>query len=257
MLTLRIIILKHGIGIVFYSIESITFLGLAYNSLQNRPAKMLSDINIKIVYITSHEICCTLLVSVQCIGLHLSKISCAPLMSSQILKLMFIVFSCLIIFLNILTFIVHAMEVRKGLKKRKKKPYNTIVCAFSNCTNILCRHLIVFLYDHLNYQYIYFGGQNSWKRSKLCIFTAFLSYSLSLVIPFLYSFLSLARLMVMLYPLKSNFKSSKFVRKRILMIILFLVVLSMIVVSLYAIFNPASLYFVLLIFKSSVLFLGN
>ena len=195
----------------FTNVKHLLILILHGNPLQNIQYNMFMDVSNDIIHSNNFEVCCIANSKLLCTKPNLWYNSCGNLLINFRLTLSFIIVSVLILFANctLLFFLLQSYNAFG-------KTYLMIGITIILVVMFLLFLFIVLWSSDLHYGHIFVTKMFTWKKSIICniILSGFLSYKLFQ--PFLLTSLSLGRLMVVLYPFQSKFKSLKYTLKIII-----------------------------------------
>ena len=197
----------------FYNISFIYILKLNNNPLTQIDLVMFSSIHLKYVVSNEFHICCVVPANTCCSAPLPWYASCSNLLPNLAVKLLFMIISLIILVANGISFLTNTAIIIKG---ETGKVFSIIVCCV-NLGDIMCGSYLTILWIGD----IYFGNIFSikdyfWTHSMPCFLAFMFLLTFSSIMPYLLSISSLARLMVVAYPLQSRFKSSRFVYKLVL-----------------------------------------
>ena len=185
-------------------------------NLQNLSAKVsfskpLISVNIKFLKANCYDICCALNDETYCIVQKAWYTSCSDLLSNRIIKFYFYSISVII---TICSGTSLAIQVLQLLKNKKTKTAFTLTVASLNILDITYAVYIILL-SVVDYMYKETFGlyQSWWKSSFICYISSTIVQNYSMLSPCLICLLALERLMVVLYPIKTKFKETKYVAK--------------------------------------------
>ena len=188
-------------------------------SIKNNPLRSIHEnafqnVKVKLVESTSYQICCIVNSKTKCNAEKPWYISCSDLLSTGSMKLIYVLMSLFILFVNILSIFSHAIL-------RKSKPTYFITVVSVNITDILCGlYLCLIWITDLYFRGKFVSHERHWRSSFLCFCAFGLSLWFSIVTPFILLFLSLLRLTVVVNPLSIKLKNARSIFKCQLAIIL-------------------------------------
>ena len=207
----------------FTNVMHLIILILHGNPLKDIHYNMFIGISLDIVHSNNFQICCIANSQLLCTKPKLSYYYCGNLLINYILSICFIIATLLILFSNcMLLFFLFKYYNTFG------KPYLTIEISMI-LTNLFLLFLFTVLWlADLYYSHRFVTKMFSWQESIMCTFvmSGFVLYSLFQ--PFLLTILSLGRLMVVLYPIKSKFKSLGYTLKIIVLGLICMALISVI-----------------------------
>ena len=177
---------------------------------------------IKIIVSSNPFVCCIKPSGAFCdLSTTTSYASCTSLFSN--IAMVVSCFSlCVVIFvLNSLSFYVHAWINGLGwkrleTKRRRSGIYESIVCIINFANLMVGANLMVFGTAHVYYGKTFIIKEYIWTKSIICSIVYTFTLTFNLCLPLLLWLLAFARLMVILYPIESKFRSRTFVLKQII-----------------------------------------
>ena len=220
----------------FYNLSNLKYINLSNNTLSNIPKCNLNDsIEIKLFYIINvslididtlalHELkvnviitfdyhlCCTSSKETICLAHMPWYISCSDILPRNYFKLLFISVSCLVTLLNIISIILHFFT------SKYLQSFAIIVISI-NFNDLLCAIYLgcVWISDVV-FKNEFQVKEKMWRSGPVC-FTAFrILLWFTILTQFVLIFLSVSRLMLVVYPIDTKFKETKFVLKSVSLI---------------------------------------
>ena len=213
----------------FVNLTSLHLLDLSHNVLHIFTSKMLINSTVKELSLLNNDIkiaefnslqldvlktndyhmCCLLTTKMQCSAEMPWSILCAHILGNLKIKVCLYFMGSSIILLNI--FLIYQI-----ISKTKELTAFHITEMPISITDIMYGFILFILcVTDSYYQENFIMHELEWKASSMClsIFTIVLYFNL--LSPFLLSFLSLQRYMIVIYPLKTKFKQTKFVKRSI------------------------------------------
>ena len=218
----------------FFNVKHLKFLNLSNNPLINFPtifsicrhyvklgvinltnltgkhrsidATFTSVTLVKVVVTENYQFCCLSPPETICIAQPSGYISCSELLPNNSLKIVFITVSCAIISLSILSICLH-------IKSMSKKVYSTIVFSLNLNEAICGLYVISISVANIIYSENFYYEQDIWRSSAICFATsgAVIWYKISAEMH--HVFLSLSRVMAVIYPIDTIFKKVGFAKK--------------------------------------------
>ncbi len=218
----------------FTSLQAIRYIDISQNFLlklysntfENIPHEVTIDLSSNLLYgididafqkmclqniITdSFPICCITPSETTCFsnfksGAQITS-SCSELLANKFVKV-YIAFFCIVLLVfNCLSIIVHSQTTNTlGM-------YNTIIIAINVGHLMSVNYLGILLDANLYYQRKFIVKQVLWTKNTICTL-AFASYKFfNILLPFMIALLSFGRMMIIIFPLSSQFRSESFVR---------------------------------------------
>ncbi len=204
---------------VFHNVSLISELNVSYNPFTQLSMNMFHDIPAAVFSTTRRSVCCVLSEDTKCVSVPVFADSqCMPIFPQRGMK---IVSGLCAITILILTLTVGCRTiVRKGWSKRGPRvalsPYNMLILAVNcGCMMYGLMLLALFLSDAIHQESIVLK-QKQRQKSIPCFVTFLLSLQHNLLVPYFLCFISLARLLVVVNPLKSRFKYKGFVMRHVI-----------------------------------------
>ena len=213
----------------FYNITRICKLNICNNPLKNIGHDIFSDMSLSSIVSDKFEICCLAPPMVFCPASKPWFTSCSTLLPNLPIKLTFVIIALCILMLNILSLCRNILI----LNTKQKGELFSILALSINCTDLQCGiYLAILCFANFYFGDDFIVRHNQWKSSITCYMAFLLLLLFSLLIPYFLSLLSIARFMVVKYPLHSKFKTASFVLKCIFWgsILITALVLSVIVI---------------------------
>ena len=198
----------------FVNISIIQIIKLNNNPLtQLLHIKIMVQLTVQTVYSSNFYICCTLSSNTICLAPKPWYVSCSNLLPSPAIKIVLIILSLTVIVANLIPLLMKC----KVLKRKLHHEVFNIIVFYINMGDLLCgMYLTILWIADAIYGDRFIIMRHKWKNGFPCYLSfAFILFS-SLILPYLLSLLSVARLMVVVFPLHSKFKSSRFVFKCIM-----------------------------------------
>ena len=182
-----------------------------------------SGVAVGLVFTRDFTVCCS--TDSYCTAAKPWYRSCSKLFPSVSLSSMFVSIASCILALNVVNFGTNNFwkNARHKRQNRKvnNKPHASII-SFINSGDFICGVylLVVWLADRVfGDSYVSAIQSQQWRASPMCGVASGSVLYFSLVMPFLFSFLSLARYRLVKYPFEYHFKSLKFVLRNLLTIV--------------------------------------
>ncbi len=180
------------------------------NSLDKIALDLVVEIVLERLETTDHRICCFFSDVTQCDAAEERPwfISCSDLLPHLSLKVCFICISILVILLNIFSSLLFVVQIMGEFHP------NTIIPLFLSTNEILCAvYLCIIWATDIVYRGIFFLVEKEWQSSIVCHLAGHIFFFFNTADPTLLLLLSLCRLMVVLHPVDSLFKTTDFVLK--------------------------------------------
>ena len=200
---------------IFLNTHKIDIISIKNNPLISIHEHAFQNIQVKLIESTSYQICCIANLKAKCNAKKPWYISCSDLLSTNTKKLIYVLMSFCILFINTLSIFSHVIS--RG--KSNTTYFITVVSV--NMTDMICGlYLCVIRIADLYFKGKFISHESHWRSSVLCFvaFSMFLWFSI--VTSFILLFLSLSRLMVVVYPLSTKLRNTRSIFKSLLAIIL-------------------------------------
>lgn len=202
----------------FYNITNFSLLYLLQNPLIDLHVQIFFETVVLHIFTDSFQLCCLKPVGAECSADMPWDISCFTLFPSVPIRVCFITFASCILVLNLVclsTNVYRAYNISKSRqfenRQKSSAAFNFIVL-FVNIGDLLCGiYLALVCYGDALYGKEFLLKDLEWKKSFVCIFGFSIMFLFIFCTPFIITFMTLARLMVVKYPFDSKFKSTKFV----------------------------------------------
>ena len=184
------------------------WLSLHQNVFMQIVEKSLKNIKLEIVLSDDYRICCVLGSNVKCSTSPPWYKSCSTLLPTMAFKLSFYFLSSVIILVNLASIVLQKVSLKTGCE-------NTAAFGISvasvNISDLLCGVYITIIWIS---DFVHSGTfvlkEISWLSSIPCFIIFGTSLYFNILSPLLLSYMSFSRLMVVMSPLDSKFKESKF-----------------------------------------------
>ena len=198
---------------IFSSTQLMNMISIKSNPLRSIHENAFQNVKVILIESSSYQICC-IVHQAKCNAKKPWYISCSDLLSTNSIKLIYILMSIFIMFVNMLTICSHVIL-------RKSNTSYFIMVASVNITDMLCGlYLCIIWITDFYFRGKFISHERYWRSSFLC-FTAFgISLWFSVIAPVVLLFLSLSRLMIVVNPLSIRFKTTKSIFKFLSVIIL-------------------------------------
>ena len=193
---------------IFYNISKLSYLKIYDNPLTNIHFGVLSNIHLEILSTSNFYFCCIISSSMACVAKKNWSMTCSNLLPVFSIKLAFATVSFLVITVNVLSLL---QKYKSISRKSQSKVYNSIICFINAGDLIYGIYLAILCIADFLMGKTFLIMHNTWLNGLPCFlaFTSVLFFSF--VVPYFLCLLSLARLMVVVFPLESKFKSFKFI----------------------------------------------
>ena len=195
---------------------------------KNIDGTFISTALAKVILIKNYQLWCVSPPETICTAQSTWYISCSELLPNYRLKIMFIIVSCVLIALSILSICLH-------IKSMSHNFYSVIVCSLNLHGAICGLYTVSISVANKYYSENFYYKQDNWRSSTICFALSGLViwYRISLQLQNL--FLSLSRFMVVIHPMNTIFKQVKFTVKTLFFIYTFSFALSTLFILLHKI----------------------
>ena len=198
---------------IFYNVTRILRLNLFGNPLTNIDSDIFAGLYVSTVITESFQICCIVSRETFCSADKPLHISCSTLLPDFSVKVASISISLSILTLNVLSILINVITLKKS---KEGELYAIIVLSISIVDIMYGIYLFIIWAVDFHYGQDFILHYFQWNTNFLCQISFVLLFSFNLLNPYLLCILSLARLMVIKYPLNSKFRSPSFVLKCIM-----------------------------------------
>ncbi len=223
-------LLNHMFSSVFHLVPNIRKLSLEGNCLTNIEVGAFKNINsLKLVKTNDYQICCIKPPEAECTASIPWHISCEYLLPDESMVITLSVVCAAILLLNLMS-----LGIRIHNIKLEESNAFDIIVLFVNASDLLCgTYLLVLVSSNAYYNHSFLVNEKSWRKHYLCICVFFLSFLFALASATTLMLMSVSRLMVVLYPIESQFKRKSFVTKLVTGCIFTSLILSIILTIVY------------------------
>ena len=191
-------------------------LSIKNNTLTAISDRIFNNFNLKILITNKYFICCKLPSYSICTSVRPWFESCNNLLLQRSITVYVFCYSILIIFSNVSAAFVQKMSCMRSKDNSGTFQYIVISVNFIDLTwGIYLIFLVVF---DLIFEENFVLQESLWKSSLFCYFLFSINLNYNILSPLFSSFIALSRLMVVMYPLNSNFTKRKFVLKYLILI---------------------------------------
>ena len=185
-------------------------LNLSDNPLKSIQYHIFSLVQITVTVTSSFPLCCTISQVATCIAQKSQMSACSFILPNRSIKIMLIILSCLIILLNLFSSVRNAVN----MKIKREGSVSSIIEISVNFGNLICGlHFLLLWVENYFYPFDIYLRILDKGSSAVCLSVFMLILLSTLLEPYFFSFLAIARLMVVKYPFESKFKSCSFVVK--------------------------------------------
>ncbi len=186
-------------------------LSLLTNEIDSSTVDVFNSLGLKQLLTDDFRLCCLMADQTWCSSLPLWYESCSKLLQGQYLDKVFYGYSLILVLLNISSLISHMVSFQKTNKQRRNFAFLAPFLKVNFVDIVLGVYLSSLAIGNLSFGEKFVASERHWRSSFLCCAgyasVSYHIYGSSLIL----SFLSIARLMVVLFPLESSFKNKRFV----------------------------------------------
>ena len=186
-----------------------------------------ANVKIKSIITKDHHVCCIIPDNTLCPANKPWYISCSDILPNRMIKNFYAIISVLIILLNSASALSHILRYKKN-----STFHITIVCININDTLSGIYLFTIWIAD-FSLKGTFSVKEHLWRSSLVCFgaFTVILLFTV--LTQLLLLFLSLSRLMIIIYPVDTNFKQLKYVSRTLVSAFLFSLFIAVVISSLY------------------------
>lgn len=219
----------------FSNLTNLRVLSLLNLTLAETDSSLLEQLNATFVETGRYQVCCLAPLTTQCTSQIPWNVSCTGLLPNRPIKVSYFCVSVGVVVINLPSFALHRISHRTG--EKQKAAFALIVCS-ANIADILgAIPLCILWISDFVFQRNFILVEEKWRQSTLCFVVFGLLLYFNFVSPSIFCLSSLSRLMVVLHPVDTKFKSKSFILKCVLMVIVSSAVLSIILTSLTWLLN--------------------
>ncbi len=196
---------------LFGNLPKLKVLSLLKVNKSEPEATVFKSLTFRVLEATNHELCCMRPPGAECSTSFPWYLSCSNLLPTPAIKMALSLISWFIFLLNAVCLFLHLTVNRKELGI--KDAFCAITVSI-NVDDILCSSPLFFLWvADMIFKASFAFVSSKWKSGSVCllIFGQFFFYGVAH--PFLMCFLSISRLMIVKYPLQTQFKKLHFVMR--------------------------------------------
>ncbi len=202
---------------LFSAIKKLTFFSVSENPLVLIQENIFTNLRATFIESDNYHLCCVAPDGSRCTASKPWYISCSNLLPSFAMKLSFLVMSTVIFVANIKSITGHMILLRIS-----KHNIYSVMAISTNVTDTLCgTYLLVIYIAHSVYEGRFAVREKLWRSDPVCFLVFGLTLSFNLITPLILFLLSLSRMMIVVYPVKSKFRKLYFCLKSILCASLF------------------------------------
>ncbi len=183
------------------------FMSLHVDDLQHINIDALAEGTTKIVDTNHFHICCIIPVKSKCNDQVPWFISCGDLLQSLSARIFLIVASVLIFVLNAMSVAVQVATRHLG------KAFVVIVVTLNLSDSLIVTYLSLIWVSDMKYQGIFIVNEHLWRSSVTCFLAFGFNFWFCMITQLQVVFLTLSRYIIVAFPFNTHFKSTKFVTK--------------------------------------------
>ncbi len=199
---------------VFENVSKICSFQITKNPLSQLEINMFQMFPVSHLFGNNFHVCCITPPEIFCPEAVPWYTSCSYLFPNQMMRILFIFMSAAVLSSNSISF---SAKIREATQGQSKQVFSTFVL-FINGGDLTCGlYLLVIWAADTYYSKRFVLFDSVWRGHFLCALAFVCLLGFSLLMPFLLTFLSVARLMVIIFPFHSRFKSKQFVTRCLLL----------------------------------------
>ena len=213
LLNLKLLDLSHNKisilkGAIFNGLANIKTINLTFNLIMFVDSEIFRDVPPNTVHSFNLKVCCMQVSWTKCKVEKNSFSNCDDLLSNVTMKRLCFLVGSLILFLNMISFI---LDIRQTRMKNQRQNFCSAYLAFIDwCFGI---HLVIIALADMHYKANYIGLEMSWRSSFVCKLASFFALVSMAVSPILLSIMMLTTYCVIKWPMTSKFKNKSFVKR--------------------------------------------
>ena len=192
-------------------VPDLKIISIRNNRLSTISSRLFDELNVKIIVTNNYLICCKIPLRSTCPSVKLWYESCEHLLLQTSITVCAFCYSLFLIITN--AFVIFLQKI---VHVKNRKEYGTFqyVALSINLTDLTWGiYLLVLTISDFIFKNNFFIQESVWKSSFICIFLFSINLNFNFLSPLLSSFMSFSRLMVVMHPLDSKFKNTKYVLK--------------------------------------------
>ena len=174
-------------------------------------SKPLISVNIQFLKVNYYDICCVLNDESYCMAKRPWHTSCSDLLSNMIIKLSFYSVSVVIIVCSGTSLVIQILQLNKN--KLTKAAFTLTVASVNVLDITYAMYIILLSVVDVLYKETIGLYQSWWQSSIMCYISSAIVQNYCMLSPCLICLIALERLMVVLYPIDTSFKDTKYVAK--------------------------------------------
>lgn len=207
-------VLRHA---MFNDLVKIDIFSMKGINMSRVDTDAFEEIHFKILETQNYFLCCLVPLETKCSSNMPWYATCADLLPHTAVKITFYTICFVILIGNIASIILQRMSFLQKLDKTGA--YGITVASINVADIIGAIPLFVLWIADLSFKNIFFLNENYWRSSVFCYFTFGTNICFNIMSPSFLYFLAFSRLMVVLYPMDTEFKDTKFVFRWLLTIL--------------------------------------
>ena len=203
------------------------FLHMVNTHPQNIDKMAFANVNIKSIITKDHHVCCIAPKHTLCPAHRPQYVSCSDILPNRMIKNFYGVISILIIFIN------SACALSHILRYKENSAFHKIVICININDSLSGIYLITIWIADFSLKGTFSVKEHLWRSGLVCFgaFTVILLFTILTQILLL--FLSLSRLMIVIYPVDTKFKQLKFVSRTLVSVFLISLFIAVLISLLY------------------------
>ena len=193
-------------------VPDLEIVSIKNNRLSTISTRFFDDLNVKVIVTDNYFICCNSPSKSMCTSVNLWFESCKHLLLQSSIRVCAFCNSLFLLFSNSFAVILQKkVNIIKSKENHGAFQYLAISVDLIDWTWGI--YLILLVISDFFFEDNFVIQESLWKSSIVCFFSFSINLNFNILSPLLSIFISFSRLMVVLYPLNSNFKKRKFVLK--------------------------------------------
>ena len=219
---------------IFVNVFHIGLLNISNNPLTQIDMYMFKSLVIVNILTSVPSVCCVKPRGSMCSALPAKPATCTKLLPQTAMKIILPVLTLMLLVLNAIPCFSFFLQFGMQVKNMEEtgtvhKAYHMLVSSVSVGNLIYGIKLVIIWTADCYYAETFFIKESFWQNNNFYLLAYTISMLFNLIVPYFLSLMSLARLMIVLYPLTSQFRTSGFMFKQIF--IGFLIAVSMSLVA--------------------------
>ena len=204
----------------FVNVSHIGLLNISNNPLTQIDLHMFKRLVILKISTSSPSVCCVKPHGSVCSVLPAKPATCKELLPQTTMKIILPILTLGLLVLNAIP--CFSFFLQYGMQVKKMEETGTVHKAYQMLVSSVCvgnliygiKLVIIWIADWY-YADIFFIKETLWQSNNFCLLAYTISILFNLTVPYFLSLMSMARLMIVLYPMTSRFRMSGFIFKQI------------------------------------------